>query len=93
VADETATALPSTWSGPELAVVTGRVPKYRRELASLHRDDRPSDALLALAAQVDAEIPLRPSEPAAERERCGGCARCERRKTVRRGRVIGGKRT
>lgn len=56
----------------------------------------PSASLLELAAQVDAELPLREAEP--ERETlpppCPGCGRCadRRRPTAPRMRPIGGRR-
>jgi len=81
---------PSTWpAAGELSILSSRVTATRSLLASLQRDDRPSDSLLAVAAQVDAEDPERPAfeVEAVEREKCDGCSRC---KTVRarRGRAV-----
>jgi len=74
--------LPSSWPATgELSVLSSRVQAHKRVLASLRDSEPRVDRWLEAAAMIERDMPLRASEPAAERERCDGCARCTPRRT------------
>jgi hypothetical protein len=56
---EPATALPSTWSGSELKIVSGRVAKTRADLRSIRSFTPTVDAWLEAAALCEETMPLR----------------------------------
>lgn len=77
--------LPSTWGPRDSEIRTIGRKRYVAELSSfLGTAARPSPDLLALAAAVDAELPLRCDDSEPARIDCDGCYRCadRRRKTV-----------
>lgn len=83
-----AIALPSTWRGPELKVITGRVLKTRAQLASLRDSTPPVDSWLEAAALADEAFPLRDADGSTP-PRCSGCSRCEKRtRATRRERMV-----
>lgn len=89
--------MPSSWPASSELRFVGRH-QHLGQLRSFLGDAQsaPSPSLLELAAQVDAELPLRDAEIERETMRppCPGCGRCadRRRPTAPRMRPIGGHR-
>ena len=88
-----AVPMPSTWPPNSELRFVGRHHALRQLNGFLGAADRPSASLLALAAEVDAELPLRETEaPETLPPPCSGCARCaDRRRPTTPARGLRGK--